>query len=136
MDPAFLIALIGAISVPLTGLLTGLLVDRRNKQAAAHAAKVAEEQSGFTKQELEITAKEAANHEFAAITTGFTEYTEKLERRNAGLETRVAALEEQNQKLEQRIRSMERRHQLAMEHLFAVEQIAPADKLPRRPRGL
>lgn len=126
---AEMIALICGALVPITGLITGFMVDRRNKQAA----KITAEQARAT---IKTTAREAATHEFEAITSGFTEYTSRLEGQNARLEARIAHLETEDAKKQDRIERLETKHRLTMEHLSAVEALVEPALLPPRPRGL
>lgn len=82
MDTGLLLGFLGAIFGPLGGIATGIILDRRSKKN--------------TEQTTVVAAKDAATHAFEAITTGYTEYTTKLEsraNRADQLEKRVEALE-------------------------------------------
>lgn len=83
MDPSLVIAFVGATLGPLGGVITGVLLNKRTQRAHQETTKVA--------------AKEAATHEFEAITAGYTEYTRLLEARAAkttALEERITGLED------------------------------------------
>lgn len=73
---------LGAILGPVGGVVTAVMLDRRSKRN--------------NKETTFVAAKEAATHEFEAITAGYTEYTTKLEtraNRADSLEKRVDQLE-------------------------------------------
>lgn len=102
------IAILAAILGPVAGIVTGVLLDRRNKRTADQTTRVA--------------AREAATHEFEAITAGYTDYTTKLEARASRADS-----------LEKRIEVVEKNLRLILAHLERVETLVPAGSLPPRP---
>lgn len=108
MDPSLIIAIIGAALGPIAGLVAAVILDRRTKSNSSETTRVA--------------AREAATHEFEAITTGYTEYTEKLQKRA-----------DKADDLEQRLDDLERALRQILAHLEVVEALVPAGMLPPRP---
>lgn len=103
-----IVAILAATLGPLAGIVTGILLDRRNKKTVDQTTRVA--------------AQEAATHEFEAITSGFTDYTSKLETRANRADG-----------LEKRVELLEKNMRLILGHLEKVEALVPAGSLPPRP---
>lgn len=136
MEWQTLVAILSAVMVPLSGLFGGWISDRRAKKQFVVTSKQSQ-------QTVEATAKEAANHEFEVITSGFTSYIDRVEKQNQRLEETNTKLEQQNVKLEKlvdemdaRFQELNRRHQTALDHIDELTALVPVEQLPRRPKGL
>lgn len=108
MDPSLVLAFVGATLGPLAGVFTGVLLNKRTQRAHQETTAVA--------------AKEAATHEFEAITAGYTEYTRLLEARAA----KTTALEE-------RVNGLEKTLSAVLAYVEALEQSIPEGERPPRP---
>lgn len=112
MDPLFMLALLGAIGGPLSGILTGWFLYRSSKRN--------------TDATTGVSKTEADTHRFEAITSGWAEYTETVDKDRARLEARVKTLEES-------LTVLTRDFALLLKHVDAVEKLAPLEQLPVRP---
>lgn len=133
MDWQLFIMFMCAAMVPISSVLVGVIVDRRSKKQFAVTAEQSKEQIQAT---AAVTAKEAANHEFQVITTGFSELTD-------GMKNTIERLQVQNEKLERLVNDMDsrfaelnRRHRAAVDHIDYLETLVPVGLLPRRPKAM
>lgn len=124
-----IVAILSAVMVPVAMIIGGWISDRRAKKQFAVT-------SQQTQQTVEATAKEAANHEFEVITTGFTSYIDRVEKANARLEEQNTKMEKLVQEMDDRFQELNRRHIAALNHLDRVEALVPVGLLPRRPKEM
>ena len=116
MEPMIVVAFLSATLGPVAGIVTGLILDRRNKHTTTVNSKGA--------------AREAATHEFEAITAGYTEYVKILEKRAGTVAEMERRLEDVEAKLEVALRNLRR----VTAHLDVVEALVPVHLLPPRPQ--
>jgi len=133
MDWQTFVMIVCAAMVPISSVLVGVIVDRRSKRQFAVTSKQSQEQIQAT---AAVTAKEAANHEFQVITTGFSELTE-------GMKNTIERLQAQNERLEglvvqmdERFQELNRRHRAAVDHIDHLETLVPVGQLPNRPKAM
>lgn len=118
MDPLWMAAL-GAVLGPLSGIVTGWLLDRRSRKVAELTAETAD---GAT----DVSRTEAATHQFEAQVAGWSEYVEKVEKASEKLELRVKDLENRLTRLSRDFGTLTR-------HLDVVEALVPVESRPPRP---